>query len=669
MTEIGVFAVLGLAFGALAAGLAMGVVLNFRGAGVVNIGLGGAATIGAYLYYGLRSGGYIFLPSLGNLPDRIPLGGPWPVLPAVAASVAIVAAFGAFFDAFALRRLRGAPPLSKLIATLGLLMIAQAVVSERFGTSGLAAPAVLGGNVISLWGTDLPADRFVLGAVVIVIAIALSAAYRFTRFGIMTRAASENETAGLLTGLAPDRLSAINTTAAFALAAALGILVAPVTQLDPDVLANAIVPALGAALLAGFSSFGIAAVAGLAMGMISSLVVYLQSMSWFPTSQGLPLTGVSDVIFLLIILFAMMWRGKSLPQRGAPMDRRLPRAPRPERIIRPAVTACAIGAIALLVLPGEGRQAVIFSAIALINCLAIVVLVGYAGQLSLVQTGLAGVAGFVTSRFAEQLGAGFPLGPIAGVVAATVFGVVIALPALRVRGVNLAIVTMAAAVALNSFGFSNPTWGASAQGSPVPAPRLFGLSLGPGASWLPGYRTLPSPVFGFIALVIAVVTAMGVASLRRSHLGQHMLAVRANERAAASAGIDVPRTKVAAFAISAFLAGIAGVLYAYNYGSVSASSYTLQLALSFIAFVLMFGVGSVSGAVAAALGAVQGVVIYAVDLVVVFSTDFQLLLGGVGTILTIIYHPDGVSVSDKKGPPPPVRWLLPLLRRPEREAL
>jgi ABC-type branched-subunit amino acid transport system permease subunit len=119
----------------------------------------------------------------------------------------------------------------------------------------------------------------------------------------------------------------------------------------------------------------------------------------------------------------------------------------------------------------------------------------------------------------------------------------------------------------------------------------------------------------------------------------------------------VRRTKVTAFAISAFLAGIAGVLYAYNYGSVSASSYTLQLALSFIAFALMFGVGSVAGAVAAALGAVQGIIIYLVGLIVVFSTDFQLLLGGIGTILTIIYHPDGVSVSEKKGPPRVLRRL------------
>jgi branched-chain amino acid transport system permease protein len=661
--ELLLFAILGLGFGALIAGLALGVVLNFRGAGLVNLGLGGAATIGAYLFYGLRTGGFVFLPAIGSLPDRIQLGGPWPVLPAFLLSTAIVAAFGALFDSFALRRLRAAPALAKLVTTLGLLMIAQAVVSERFGTTGLAAPAVLSNATVSVLGTNVPESSLVPAAIVVVLAAVLAAVYRRTRFGLRTRAAAENETAAQLTGLSPDRLSLVNTTAAFTIAGALGILAAPITQLDPNVLSDAIVPALAAALLASFSSFAIAAGAGLAMGMIESIVTYLQSLSWFPTSAQLPMPGVADVVFFAVVVAAVAWRGQGLPQRGTVITHRLPKAPRPQRIVRPAAVGAALGVAGLLALPYGGRQAIIFTLIALISCLALIVLVGYAGQFSLVQTALAGVAGFATSRLAVQAGIGFPLGPLLGVVAATALGLLIALPALRVRGVQLAIITMAAAVALSSFGFSNPTWGASSQGSPVPEPRLFGLDLGPAAGWLPGYRSLPSPVFGFVCLACAVTLAMLVASLRRSHLGQRMLAVRDNERAAAAAGIDVARTKLTAFGISAFLAGVAGVLYAYNYGSVSGDSYTLALGLSFIAFVLTFGVGSVSGAVAAALGAVQGVIIYTVNLVVHFSTNLQLTLGGVLLILTIMYHPDGIAVEERNGPPPPFNLVAAMLRR------
>ena len=662
MTDLLLFCVLGLGSGALISGLALGVVLNFRGAGVVNLGLGGAASIGAYLYYGLRTGGYVFLPAIGSLPDRIQLGGPWDVAPALLLSVVLVAAFGAGFDRLVLRRLRAAPPLARLISTLGLLMIAQALISERFGTSGLSAPAVLSEQTFDLGALNVPLNRFVLGGAVIGLTVGLALVYRLTRFGLRTRAASENETAATLFGLSPDRLSMVNTTAAFTLAALFGILVAPVTQLDPTVLSNAIVPALGAALLARFTSFPLAAAAGLGMGIVQSLVTYLQSFAWFPTSESLPLQGVADVLFLLVIVVAMVLRGDSLPIRGSLLIQRLPKAPPPERIVRPTVIAAVIGLIALLALPYGGRQAIIFSSISLIACLAIVVVVGYAGQLSLVQTALAGVAGFTTSRLALHLGLGFPLGPLLAVAVTVGFGLLLALPALRVRGVQLAIVTMAAAVALNSFGFSNPTWGASSQGSAVPSPHLLGVDLGPRAGWLLDYDALPTPAFGVICLVTALVLAMGVASLRRSHLGQSMLAMRSNERAAAAVGIDVARTKLVAFGISSFLAGVAGVLYAYNYGSVSSSSYTLGLGLTVVSFVLMFGVGSVTGAVAAALGAVQGVIVATVGLVVTLSSNFQLLLGGVGLILTVVFEPDGVTVG-KKGPPPPFNLLAPAVRR------
>jgi branched-chain amino acid transport system permease protein len=656
VSEFLVFCVLGLPTGALIAGLATGVVLNFRGAGVVNLGLGGAATVGAYLFYGLRTGGYIFLPSIGSLPDRLSLGGPWATLPAVVVSVAIVAAFGALFDRFALARLRAAPALSRLIATLGLLMIAQSLVSGRFGTSGLAAPAVLTQKTFNLDGTPVPLNGLILGGATLLLMVALTLIYRFTRFGLRTRAASENEGGAALRGLSPTRLSTINTTAAFAVAALLGVLVAPISQLDPTVIANAIVPALGAALLARFTSFPIAVISGLLMGVIESLITWLQSFSWFPTSASLPLQGVSDVIFFIVIVIALVWRAKSLPERGTLLSVRLPKAPAPEKILRPTLVCATVGIIAMLVLPFAARQAMIFSAIALISCLSVVVLVGYTGQLSLVQIGLAGVAGFSTSRLATELGLGFPIGPVIAVAVTVAFGTVIALPALRVRGVNLAIVTIAAATALSSFGFSNPSWGASAQGSPVPNPNLLGLGVGPQAHWLPGYSALPSPVFGLLCLLIALALAMGVASLRRSHLGQTMLAIRSNERAAAAAGVNVARTKLIAFGIASFLVGIAGVLYAYNYGSVSADSYTLALALSFIAFVMTFGPGTVAGATAAAFGAVQGVVIYLVDLAVNLSTDFQLVLGGLALILTVVFHPDGVTVSQKT-PPPPFRWI------------
>ena len=137
------------------------------------------------------------------------------------------------------------------------------------------------------------------------------------------------------------------------------------------------------------------------------------------------------------------------------------------------------------------------------------------------------------------------------------------------RGVSLAVVTLAAAVAIEQFVFLNTTWGGGSSSSPVPEPKIFGLDLGPYGSFRGLDGKVPSPVFGFFVVGVALVLGLLVANLRRSNLGQRMLAVRSNERAAAAAGINVRNVKLAAFGISSFIAGIAGALYGYNFSSVT----------------------------------------------------------------------------------------------------
>ena len=119
-------------------------------------------------------------------------------------------------------------------------------------------------------------------------------------------------------------------------------------------------------------------------------------------------------------------------------------------------------------------------------CLSYVVITGFVGQMSLVQVALGGRARFTVSKLALHAGIGFPLGALIGTLAAVAFGLVTAVSALRVRGVQLAVVTMAAAVAIESFGFSNPSWGAGPAGSPVPTPNLLGVGLGTQCGLLSG---------------------------------------------------------------------------------------------------------------------------------------------------------------------------------------
>src|SRR3954454_11688668 len=568
MSQFVLFVLLGLGPGALIAGIALGVVLAYRGAGVINIATGGIAMLGAYVYFGLKTAGYLFLPPIPFAPHRIQLGDPWPALPAVLVALPVCAFTGLLFDVLVLRRLRTASPLAKLLASLGLFLIVQAVAVLRFGTSGQSAPAVMpngADDVVHVFGATVPSDRFLLAGIVIVAATILTAAYRLTRFGLATRAAAEDETKAMLAGLPPNELSLANTVLAAVLAGGLGVLAAPMTQLDPTTIPLAVVPALGAALLARFTSFGIAAAAGLGLGVLESLVTYASPKSWFPTSADVPIPCVAELIVFLVIVAAMYWRGGRLPTRATLVEQRLPAAPRASRIAAPGLAMFALCVLAFLVFPFDFRQALINSLIGVVVCLSLVVSIGFVGQVSLAQVALAGAAGFTVSKLQVHLGIGFPIGPLIGAAAATVLGLLTAVSALRVRGVNLAIVTLAAAVAMENFIFDNPSVGGGAAGSPVEAPHLLGINLGPTADFPINGSQLPSPVFGFLCAAAAVGLGMFVASLRRSRLGQRMLAVRSNERAAAAAGVPVRDVKLAAFGISSFIAGIAGSLYAYNF--------------------------------------------------------------------------------------------------------
>ena len=135
--------------------------------------------------------------------------------------------------------------------------------------------------------------------------------------------------------------------------------------------------------------------------------------------------------------------------------------------------------MALIVLPYDFRQALITSLLATIMCLSLVVITGLVGQISVVQLALAGVSGFTLSHLAVDHGVGFPVAMLISSLGATVCGLVVAASALRVRGVSLAVVTLAAAVAIEQFVFLSTTWGGGSSSSPVPSPGLFGLDLGP----------------------------------------------------------------------------------------------------------------------------------------------------------------------------------------------
>jgi branched-chain amino acid transport system permease protein len=637
MQNVILYAALGLGAGALISSIALGVVLIYRGSGVINLAVGAIAMIGAYLFWSFKTGYFGFTLSS---------------TPAYVLTLACMAGFGVLIELAIFTPLRNTAPLAKLAASLGLLLVLQAGAIVVFGDEQKSAPSILPSGTVTVFGRVVPEDRFWLAGIVIVVAAVLAALYRWTLFGLATRAASENEVSAILAGLSPSRLAVVNTTLACVVAGGLGVLVAPLVTLDAQTLAFQIVPALGAALLAGFTSFFIACFAGLAMGAVQWLLVYWQSQSWYPTDVGgAPVRGVYELFVFLVIVVALFLRGASLPSRGELVEKRLPFVPRPERLVRSSTVAAAAGVVCLIVFPFDFRQALINSMLGIIICLSLVVIIGFVGQISVVQLALAGVAGFMMSHLTTDVGgvwARFPLSLLIGAATATVVGLLIAVSALRVRGVSLAVVTLAGAVALEQFGFLNSRWGGGPRGSPVEQPSIGGLNLAPDASFRGLDGNLPSPVFGFLVLAATVLLALLVANVRRSSLGQRMLAVRSNERAAAAAGINVRNTKLAGFGIAAFIAGMAGALYAYNFGSVSSSRFGAVAALGLIAFAYFGGITMVSGAVIAGVGATEGLLPHAFDEWFGLNGNWALLIGGFALIITLLVNPEGIAGTGYK---------------------
>src|SRR5436190_3373792 len=366
--QILLFALFGLGTGALIAGIALGVVLFYRGSGVINLATGAIAMVAGYTFWSLRTG--IFGANL-------------PTAPALVITFVFIAAVGVAIEFVALRPLQAASPLAKLASSLGILLTLQAAMLLSFGNAQKPQPSVLPNHPVVLLGGVVPLDRFILAGIVIFAAVVLAALYRWTRFGLATRAASENEVAAVLAGMEPNQLSLANTLLACLVAGGLGVLAASVTTLDSVTLPLQIVPALAAALLARFTSFAIACAAGLLLGMAQSVLLYhLAPQSWYPTDHGIALPGVWQLFVFLVIVVAMFWRGASLPGRGELIEKRLPMVPRPERTLRTAAIGTAVCVAALIVLPYDFRQALIVSLLGALICLSLVVITGFVGQIS-----------------------------------------------------------------------------------------------------------------------------------------------------------------------------------------------------------------------------------------------------------------------------------------------
>ena len=642
MSSYFLFLILGLGSGATYAILGQGLVLKYRSAGVVDFAHGAVAMFIAYVFINLRGFGQLELPVV-LIPHQISLNGgaglsTWL---AVVISLVYAAVFGLVLYVLIYRPIRSASPLTRVCASVGVMLALEAIAVLNFSTQPVATNPIFPSSGLSLAGITFPEDRLYFTGVVLVISVALALTYRFSRFGLATRAGAENDRGAALTGISANRVAGQNWVIATVLAGAAGIMIAPVASLDPTSYTLFVVPALAAALVGRFQSFWITALAGLLIGCAQSEITKLITVwTWLPQQ------GLGDALPFIVIIVVMAVRSRTVLARGGETAERNPSVGRPQAPLRTAAACFVVGLVLLFVLSGVLRFAFISSLTVTCIALSVVVLTGYVGQVSLAQMSLAGIGGFMLGHIATDLGIGFPWSLLLAGLCAVPVGLVIGLPALRLRGVNLAVVTLGFAAAMDAVIFNLHSFIGGTAGLPIPGPRLPGLNLA-----ISQGRAYPRVIFGVLVLVVVILLGLLVARLRRGPAGRMLLAIRSNERAAGSVGINVAQAKLMAFGLAAFIAGIGGALTGYMQGELTSDGFAAFTSISLLAIVFVAGVGRIAGAV------VAGVMFSAAGLFVTFLNihlnvgKYQAIVAGIALVLTAVQNPDGLtSTSTGKGP-------------------
>lgn len=648
----------GLGTGTIIAALALGLVVAYRASGVINFGHGAIATYVTYVYVSLADTGDYPIPPLPN--PVAPLEGIFDIevfdIPtmvnvsetgtsrglAIVIALLTAAILGLIAHFAIFRPLRYAPVLAKVVASVGIMLFLQAAVVLRFGSRAKSAEPIFPNDPVDFLGVRVGQDRFWLLGTVVVVTAALYALFRYTRFGIATRASAENEQFTTLLGFNADRQAGISWVLASVLAGAVGILVAPITGVTPNLFTVLLISSLGAALLGRMSSFVVAAAAGLMLGVIDQELFRLEfEFDWIPD------IGIRRALPFLVIAIAMVVRGETLPSRGSITAERLPEAYAPP-ITRWRISAYGVLLIAAMWVtifaPFQFRAGMQNSMIGVLFALSLVVVTGYVGQISLMQMALAGVSAFAVGTFGTDAGLPLMLTLPLAVASGIGFGLIAALPSLRTRGASLAVITLASGLAIEEIFFKRPGWfGLSRTNKVAPTPEAVGLEFGPSSGFFLGDDKIPTGGFGLFLLVLTAACCVGVMRLRRSRLGEQMLAVRANERAAAAAGVNVAMVKLTAFGISSALAGLGGALTAYKLGTYTGASFGIFVSLGVLAFAYLGGISTVGGAITAGTLFAEGIGIIATNEWFIDVGSYTAYVAGFFLIATAVFNNEGID--------------------------
>jgi branched-subunit amino acid ABC-type transport system permease component len=573
----------GLIIGTLVFGLAQGGAIALLGAGIVAIHRGSRVVNLAHGAFGMFAT-YVFATVLGgNAQHPSPLS----VAVAFALGCACGAGLGLLTDWAVMRRLASRPATVRMTATLGMLYVLLSLAQLLFGAGTRSVPSVFGAGNHRIGLVVLTNDVLGIAVLALLLSVLLGMFYQRTRIGTTIRAVADSRQTAALGGIRVDRVGSLSWGIGGATAALAGIVLAPSTGLNSYILTLLVVQALAAALTGRLQHLLPTLVGGVAIGVITAFArEYLDQLTSASPPAWVNVSAIQDGIALLWMIGAVAaWRqsGRARGVRaGMAAAGELLRAPvdGPVRIGL-VLMALAAAAIVPLALGASGLYLLSIGVAYAAAILSLVVVTGMSGQFSLAQAGFMGVGAFAAAHLAAI--ASLPLVvtvPLGG-LAAVPIGVLAGLITLRAGGVLTAVVTLGLGAALSSLfftaGFNGGATGSMAlqRGGALSSPLVY--------CWFE---------IGVLALLIAFVCA-----LRTRRAGRRMAAVRDSEHAAAALGISPARTRLAAFALSAFIAGVAGVLYSGVDQIASSRTFGPFASIGLLAAGVVGGLGSTAGAV------------------------------------------------------------------------
>lgn len=604
----------GAVIGGLTALIAFGIALVYRSSRVVNFAQGDLGAAPAVL-------GVLLIGAWD-----------WPFLPALLASLVAGAVLGAVVELTVVRRFFKSPRLILSVATLGLAQVLAGVallLPQWFDTAvapnDFSPPIDVSFEIAPL---TFDGNDIVAMIAVPVVLFALGAFLRYTSLGIAVRASADSTERAFLAGIPVKRVQTFVWVLAAMLASLAvflraGIVGLPIGQvLGPAILLRS----LAAAAIGRMEHLPTILAAAIGLGVLE------QSIVWDTRGSTL----VAPILFVVVLSALLVQRGRRVARGDAdeswsqvrearPIPRELADLPEVRWGLRGLAVLGVLGlALAPLVLPGSRTNLLGAILILAIIGLSLVVLTGWAGQVSLGQMGVVGIGAASAGALATRAGVDVLLAILVAGLVGAVVAVVIGLPALRLSGLFLAVTTLA---------FAQATAG-------------YVLNQGRFGWWLPQGRIERTPIFGRIdisseaayyelALVGLVAALVAVRGIRRARPGRVLVATRHNERCAQAMGIRAVGTKLTAFAVSGFLAGYAGGLFVFHQQGLGITSYAPEQSLVVFTTVVIGGMGSMSGAL---LGAfyVKGIDYF-------LPAELSFLAGGFGLLFVLWLAPGGLG--------------------------